>query len=239
MSSPVVILIISHRPELTYFEEISLKQCVKVLGHYPIKIILPEGCDPDKYLKICKGAIIEYVNPEWLSSMRNYNQFRLRPHLYLKNIKYKYALFYELDSFVFRDELMKWCNSGYDYLGAPWFEGYHYSRPDANFIVGCNGGFTLRNIRKGLIGNWLNFYLKRTTRDLNLQEDKYWINYIAPYFPRYKIAPSEVALQFAFENHPRRLFAMNNEILPFGVHAWQKYDLEFWKPFIEAEGYQI
>ena len=53
-------------------------------------------------------------------------------------------------------------------------EGFFSAEVIGGFILiaGCNGGFTLRNIRKGLIGNWLNFNLKKNTRDLNLQEDK-------------------------------------------------------------------
>jgi hypothetical protein len=155
VNKSVLILIIRHTPTLDSFEEISLRQCEKILGHYPIKIILPKGCDNSRYVDICPNAIIEYVKPEHLESLRAYNQFRLKPQLYLKNFKYQFVLFYELDSFVFEDQLLEWCDAGYDYIGAPWFKGFHNSLPDAKFIFGGNGGFSLRNVKKTFLGNFI------------------------------------------------------------------------------------
>jgi hypothetical protein len=37
---------------------------------------------------------------------------------------------------------------------------------------------------------------------------------------------------FSFEVAPRYCFKMNRERLPFGCHAWSKYDQEFWEPFL-------
>jgi hypothetical protein len=46
------------------------------------------------------------------------------------------------------------------------------------------------------------------------------------------IAPLEVALRFAFEANPRICYEMNNYEIPFGCHAWEKYDKEFWLPYL-------
>ena len=32
---------------------------------------------------------------------------------------------------------------------------------------------------------------------------------------------------------------MNQDRLPFGCHAWFRYDLEFWRPHIEAFGHDL
>ena len=48
----------------------------------------------------------------------------------------------------------------------------------------------------------------------------------------FKIAPVETALQFSIETNPKELYNLNNGQLPFGCHAWEKYDPEFWKAFI-------
>ncbi|MEO6731335.1 MAG: DUF5672 family protein [Ferruginibacter sp.] len=48
----------------------------------------------------------------------------------------------------------------------------------------------------------------------------------------YKIAPVDVASKFSFETNPIGLFQLNNGKLPFGCHAWEKYDIGFWTPFI-------
>jgi hypothetical protein len=42
------------------------------------------------------------------------------------------------------------------------------------------------------------------------------------------------ALKFAFELHPDHSYILNNQQLPFGCHAWQKYEYEtFWKKHIK------
>ena len=58
-------------------------------------------------------------------------------------------------------------------------------------------------------------------------------------FDYFKIPPPEEALQFGFEEQPRKMFKMNKSRLPFGCHAWWKYDLVFYKPFIENYGHQL
>jgi hypothetical protein len=56
-------------------------------------------------------------------------------------------LIYQLDAWVFKDDLMKWCNKGYDYIGAPWFEDFgSYEKGKKLWRVG-NGGFSLRKIK--------------------------------------------------------------------------------------------
>ncbi|HNP28733.1 MAG TPA: DUF5672 family protein [Nitrospirales bacterium] len=63
-------------------------------------------------------------------------------------------------------------------------------------------------------------------------EDYFWANRAQHYFPEFKIAPVEVALKFAFECVPGYCFELTNHTLPFGCHAWQKYDKDFWKPYL-------
>ena len=48
----------------------------------------------------------------------------------------------------------------------------------------------------------------------------------------FSIAPFETALKFSFEVAPRQCFEMNNQSLPFGCHAWARYDRSFWEPYL-------
>ena len=52
------------------------------------------------------------------------------------------------------------------------------------------------------------------------------------YYPNFKIASVETGLRFAFEVKPRECFEKNNYQLPFGCHAWDRYDREFWEPYL-------
>ena len=42
----------------------------------------------------------------------------------------------------------------------------------------------------------------------------------------------EIAMEFAFEYHPSFLYEKTGHKLPFGAHAWEKYEQSFWQQFI-------
>ena len=63
-------------------------------------------------------------------------------------------------------------------------------------------------------------------------EDLFWGLRVSVDFPDFQVLPAAEAVNFAFENHPRRLYAMTGGRLPFGCHGWPRYDREFWTQFI-------
>ena len=65
-------------------------------------------------------------------------------------------------------------------------------------------------------------------------EDHFWANRAVHYYPEFRIAPLDQALEFAFECVPRYCYKKNKNRLPFGCHAWERYDREFWTPFLLA-----
>ena len=79
----------------------------------------------------------------------------------------------------------------------------------------------------------------RWFNDFAGHEDQFWGMHVAKKFDWFKVPDYHEAAAFAFEMQPHRLFRLNNNTLPFGCHAWWKYDLEFWKPHIEKFGYNI
>jgi hypothetical protein len=52
------------------------------------------------------------------------------------------------------------------------------------------------------------------------------------YFPEFKIAPVDDALRFGFECVPRYCYELTGHKLPFGCHAWERYDRDFWEQFL-------
>ena len=66
----------------------------------------------------------------------------------------------------------------------------------------------------------------------NFHEDLFWSFHASRVVPEFKIATPQQALGFSFEMAPRHCFKANSERLPFGCHAWAKYDRDFWKPFL-------
>lgn len=63
-------------------------------------------------------------------------------------------------------------------------------------------------------------------------EDHFWSDRAAHYDSLFKVAPLDVGLRFAFEVAPRQCFEMNNRTLPFGCHAWPRYDRSFWETYL-------
>lgn len=64
--------------------------------------------------------------------------------------EYEFMLIYQLDSYVFRDELLDWCEKDYDYIGAPVHNFILDNFSQRIDIATLNGGFSLRKINSAL-----------------------------------------------------------------------------------------
>ena len=65
-----------------------------------------------------------------------------------------------------------------------------------------------------------------------MNEDGFWAFFAPTYNPIFRIPDTETALRFSFEINPRLCFEQVGGRLPFGCHAWEKHDPEFWRRFI-------
>ena len=119
--------------------KMSLAQCVKVLGgKYPLILFAPENLALKPYLKIAPEARIERFDDRFFASINGYSSLLLSPDFYERFSSFGHILIYQLDAWVFRDELDLWCEKKYDYIGAPFLLG-------KDVIIG-NGGFSLRRV---------------------------------------------------------------------------------------------
>ena len=89
---------------------------------------------------------------------------------------------------------------------------------------------------KNIIGLFLDVTIRNNTfflfNNFYWNEDGFW-SVIAPRnFSWFKTATVEEAIRFSFEQYPSLLFEKTNHELPFGCHAWEKYEPDFWKHFI-------
>jgi hypothetical protein len=76
------------------------------------------------------------------------------------------------------------------------------------------------------IRNWT------TRRDGTGNCDYFWADHAVKYWPPFRIASVAQGLSFAFEVAPRLCFELNARRLPFGSHAWARYDRAFWEPYL-------
>lgn len=214
---PAAIVIFTHKAELDWYEEIALRQCGEVLGRHPIFLILPEGVSPEAHLSHVPQLTVLPISKKWFGNVRTYNRLKLWPGLYTKFKDYEYMLTYELDAFVFRDELAAWCDAGWDYIGAPWFDGVYNVSPDSPFTGVGNSGFSLRRISSVLkvLHDW-----RYVTPPMQVLRDPRWI--------RHRWPKSWLAKAVNITTRNRFHWAANiyrgNEDFFWGLHADRRFD---------------
>lgn len=264
----LAIAVPTHRPEISKNEEIALRQLVSVLGHYPIRIICPRSMDTSAYRKISRDFQFDKVPDFWMKSLYTYNCLMLSRYFYRKFLEYEWLMIYQTDAFVFSNQAEHWMNQNIDFIGAPWFDGHDTAEGSrSDLIVGAgNSGFCMKRVDSFLrvlyektLPDRLYRYARNVYHTLKRDgakpavdaalsgqelfyfsyEDVYWAKSVPARFPWFRVAPPAQAMHFSFEDRPRTLYRRTGNQLPFGCHAWERYDFEFWRPFIEKFGYEL
>lgn len=219
------------------------------------------------YIKQGKASYKTF-DDRFFADVMAYNRLLKFTGFYKAFMNYEFMLIHQLDAFVFKDELHYWCDKGYDTIGAPLFEGLDLAMSDSPIVGQGNGGFCLRHIRHcyEVVTKFKKLKFKRTFEDANrpfyinfyryikhqliyihsgypyqpiINEDLFWAEVIPANFPDFKVPNAQEAMRFSFEVNPEILFEMNHHELPFGCHAWWKYNLNFWAPYLNKFGYVI
>ena len=260
---PAIVVIPLYQATPNELERLSFEQCCKALGGHPICIATHTNLDIDQYKEIAikygVDIIKENFDEAFFASIAGYNRLMLSKSFYQRFHKYEYMLIYQLDAWVFRDELDEWCSKGYDYIGAPWIE----KESDGVLTMAGvgNGGFSLRriqhfidvlsykgpvrpanqiNLEASLKNNLYKFLyslgyqntISYYKKDSTLYEDVFLSIFLSNTKLRAKIPDAKTAARFAFEKHPAFLYSITQK-LPFGCHAWLKYEYDlFWNQFI-------
>lgn len=229
MVQEVAVVIPYYHNDLSITERISYEQCRKVLHNFPIMFVVPDGFEISAIEKFPEKWGVVEVPPQWLSSVGAYNQMMLNRKFYEAFQQYEYILIYQLDAYVFSNRLLEFCSYGYDYIGAPWIEGkFEPKLADRGIFYVGNGGFSLRKVDA-----CLQQLCGIMPEQIECNEDVFW----ASRENSFNIAPKEIAWQFAFERPVQTLYKLNGEEMPFGCHAWMKYDFEFFRPYMLKDGY--
>lgn len=257
----VVIVMPFHKSVPNDYERISFINNTSQLTNYPIHLLLPKGADTKHFLNLVSNINITFFERKYFDTYPGSNLLWIDSKIYDYFREYKFILKCEFDAFVFRDELKKWLVYDYDYIGAPWIGGEQSKIFDyvthskykvlkklkcylsrnilqKQMIVG-NGGFSLRKVSTFRYLSKIIPFIMPEVRVNIPPEDLVWSFFVASYFPFFKIPDAELAMKFSNELEPKKCYELNGNVLPFGCHAWWKYDVEFWKPFIEDRGYDI
>ena len=195
---------------------------------------------------------------DFFSGIRGYNRLMCSIGFYRAFDGHSHLLIAQTDALVISDELASWCERDLSYVGAPWFVGGAQPQLPLQFWGVGNGGFSLRRLDdfvrvlevrrripnfvkshshgdRGLV-NWGRRIKHERLLAYNFEpvfsssnEDLFWGVLVPAACPFFRVPKPEEAIGFAFEVVPRLLYEMNANRLPFGVHAWERFDRGFWE----------
>ena len=198
-------------------------------------------------------------------SVASYNSLLVSWEFYARFERYDFILIVQTDALVVSDRLDYWCDRDYSYIGAPWFRGMTRPSGSLEFLGVGNGGFSLRKVadflqvlsrneqeQRGRVITATSVSEKiRSARALkhclvisrsfpflrvSVNEDIFW-GIVAPgRYESFNVPSAPDAVPFAFETAPRHLLELNNGELPFGCHAWERYDPGFWREVFSSTG---
>lgn len=199
------------------------------------------------------------------ASVGAYNALLMSRRFYRAFAGFEFILVVQTDALVLSDELEGWCARGYSYVGAPWFEGFVTPTEPLKLLGVGNGGFSLRKVadfrrvlaRPRYVPNtltlvpgrwrdaeaWREFLKDRFKFAYNVpgllprvNEDAFWGVLVPRRVSFFTVPTPEQAIAFAFEAAPAYLYHLNGDRLPFGCHAWERYDRAFWARVLGERG---
>lgn len=250
----VAVIIPIYRKDLSALELRSLEQANNLLYSYPIVVIKPRSLDLSEIAERYPLLTFESFEDAYFQNIPGYNALMLSTLFYERFLEYQYILIYQLDAYVFKDELLTWCDKGFDYIGAPWLKKRIYQYPVISSVMRFlykrrvisgkpskqslynkvgNGGFSLRKVESHYQATM--HYKEKIKEYLSHEqmhfynEDVFWACEVSEFqYPSWK-----EALHFSFDKYPSYSFKLTGNKLPFGCHGWYKRKMKgFWKPII-------
>ena len=223
-----------YRPRLEVEKLAAVDRAVAILRHGDWYLIAPQSLDTSFYEQRYGKPIVRFPDA-CLDSVGNYSRLLLTDEFYAAFARYEYMLIIQDDVYVLRDDLPHWLSRRYDYIGAPWPDGHdvELSMSPRPAIHGCavrgyvgNGGFSLRRI--AACRHLLTEFWEEVTRwsEKGSAEDMFF-GMFGQFSQQFVLPNMRVAAAFAWEASLPRMYALCEGQLPMAIHAYSKWDAEF------------
>jgi len=138
-ASSAAVLVPSQSLELTPAARISFERLRRVLATYDTFLVVP-----DTVRGTLDGLPTRSFPARYFGSLRAHQALITSSAFYCAFDAYEFVLIHHLDSLALADELQRWCDEGWDSIGAPWTRR---TSEGAVVLTGAgNGGFTLRRV---------------------------------------------------------------------------------------------
>ena len=218
-------------------EALSLLQ-LRLLEAQHVTLACPDNLDISAYLDLWPDLRVQRFLPEHFVSIKSYNNFVMDSSFYIPfAAKYEYLLIHQLDAFLLSNQILEFCDLGYDYYGAPWKTGFPQYQFLLNrwpvkinvkrFHVG-NGGLSLRKISSTL--NLLDRKAGHISKTF-FMEDAFF-GYWGSVDQEFHACPPLTAAQFSLEMDPQYWIAKTG-VLPMGLHGFEVWHQDFYNAQIQ------
>jgi hypothetical protein len=221
--SQVCIVIPIYKEVLNEFEVQSVLQCVRVLSDYTIHFVCPKGLNIDFYKENFPGITnFIFFDKYYFESIKGYNRLLLNADFYKTFDNFEYMLVYQMDCYVFRDELLVWASKGFDYIGGIWFEGF-VGNPylGSNLWQAGNGGLSLRKI-KSIIRLLASKKPIKNMQELIMDKKKLYKKGKINFFKELFLFPLNVFGYQNNHNYQAKMHSLNEDV--FFMEAYLKYN---------------
>lgn len=219
-----IIMIPIYKQFLSKTEDASLRQVIKILGNsYELCICCPFNIFTDYYTyKYNYNFSYLQCNNNYFVKQMSYSWLCEEAEWYKCFQNYKFMLIYQLDGWIFKNEIDKFVKLDYDYIGSPWRAGINSLTH--NEMVG-NGGISLRKIET-FINICTNLDLSKYNQAFVNLEDLLFCHMLKD---QLNIAPVKDAIPFCVDQDPEYWYNKNNKQLPMATHGWEKFGKStFW-----------
>lgn len=230
-ATKTIVVIPIYKEALNLEEFLPIKYSLEILKKHKCVFLVPTRLNIERYEQSFPGIEYIVVDEYFLKSIDNYNHLLLAAEFYDLFSGYSHLLILQTDAIVFKDDIEYWERQPYDYIGAPFREGFRYyldAYPFNGARAGIiqshvgNGGFSLRRIKScaELLRRYpevvKHFHGKNGSEDL-------FFSLLGAVDNEFKLPSEEIAAQFSIEKDAEYYLSLNNDRLPFGAHAWSKY----------------
>jgi hypothetical protein len=238
------VLVPIYKNQFSQDEVFSVQTSLSNLQGYDVYWVAPDGIDLSFYKNNFRSIKAQFFNSNYFVSISGYNKLLTSAFFYEKFIDYDFCLICQPDAIVLKPDLKHWLDEPYDYIGAPWPNGYCLTIKTKKIpipegvvctaFVG-NGGLSLRR-NKACI-NLINEFddVAEMWRTCGHAEDLFF-SIVSNLSEKFMVPSIKKAALFSHDIEPEYLYRLNNFQMPMGVHAWSKYNRGHWMEIFSKIG---
>lgn len=241
------IVVTSYKNELDENEKHNIDRLFSLYyNKYDIVLIYPNNKSIKYYENNFKFSDILLLDQKYFDTYPDgYNCLMLSSFFYKLFTKYKYILIHHPDSYIIKDELEYWISKEYEYIGSPFLYDIFPNNISnvAELYLNNNNINKTNDMNGGLCLKKVSWFIKMTekyetqlielSKKFKLNEDQIilMLNVLNVNLSKYNFPKFKDSVNFSWSAKPYLLAQINNNELPFGIHAYNTLYKYFYEQY--------